>query len=109
MERIKNIFKNIDIYLCIIIPIIFFGALVFIQYAPDTYFVFTNTTRSVINQFATGGRIVTALIAGVCLGIMNLSDKIIYFLSYTFAIICTIISLYRLNNLLKKDIDNARQ
>ena len=106
MERIKNIFKNIDIYLCIIIPIIFFGALVFIQYAPDTYFVFTNTTRSVINQFATGGRIVTALIAGVCLGIMNLSDKIIYFLSYTFAIICTIISLYRLNNLLKKDIDN---
>ena len=106
MKKIKDILKDTNLYLCGIITIIFFGVFMSIQYAPDTYFAFTNTTKAVMNQFISGGRIVTAFAAGVSIGIMNLSDKMIYFLSYMLAITCTIISLYKLSNLLNKDIKN---
>lgn len=106
MNRIKDIFKDTYLYLCGMITIIFFGVFVLMQYAPDTYFAFTNSTKAVMNQFISGGRLVTAFSAGICIGVMKLSDKIIYFLSYIFAIICTMISLYKFCNLLNKDIKN---
>lgn len=106
MKKIKEIFLDTKIYLFTIITLCFFGVFVRMQYAPDTYFVFSDTTRAVITQFFSCGRFVTGIAAGVCKGLLNLSDNCIYILSYTFAIICTIISLYRLFNLINKDIKN---
>ena len=105
MDKIKYIFKDTKIYLFTIITLCFFGAFARLQYAPDTYNVFSNTTRIIVTHFFTCGRFVTGIIAGICLE-FNLSDNVIYILSYSFAIICTIISLYRLFNLIDKDIKN---
>lgn len=106
MNKTKDIFKDTNLYLCGVITIVFFCVFMSMQYAPDTYFAFTNTTRAVMNQFLTGGRLVTAFVAGICIGIMKMNDKIIYSLSYILAIICTTICLYKLSNLLNKDIKN---
>lgn len=106
MKKIEGLFKDANLYLCGIISILFFGVFFSIQYAPDTYFVFTNTSNAVINQFLTGGRLVTAFVAGISLGILKMNDFTIYVLSYLLAIICTITSLYKMSNLLNKDIKN---
>lgn len=106
MKKIKEIFLDKTIYLFALITICFFGVFIKMQYAPDTYFVFSDSIKAVITQFSSCGRFVTAIMAGVCLGVLKLSDKSIYFLSYAFALICTVISLYRLFKLINKDIEN---
>lgn len=90
-----------------IITLCFFGIFVKKQYASDTYFVFSNTNEAVIRQFFCCGRFVTGIVAGLCIGIFKLSEEKIYILSYVFAIICTIISLYKLSNLIKKETKNC--
>lgn len=77
-----------------------------VQYAPDTYSVFTNNLRNTVLHFLSCGRFVTGAAAYFAMGILKLGNKGTYLLSYTFAIVGMIISLYRLNGLIKKDIKN---
>ena len=101
MENIKNKIKEIvtdkNLYIFMIITIIFFGALCKLQYAPDTYSVFTNELVHSVKHFLSCGRIVTAVATYVVMGILKLSNELTYILSYVFPIICMIIALYRLN------------
>ena len=104
MKKLKEILLDSKLYLFGIITLIFFGAFAKIQYAPDTYFVFSSGTKAVVTQFFSCGRFITGIAAGICMKILNLRNNYIYILSYTFAIIFTTISLYKLYNLIHKDI-----
>lgn len=106
MKKLREILLDKKLYLFAIITICFFGEFTRLQYAPDTYTVFSGTTKAVVTQFLSCGRFVTAFAAGLCKGILNLSNDLIYILSYLFAIICTLISLYRLDKLISKEIKN---
>jgi len=97
--------KKFSKYFFIIITFCFFGEFIKLNFALDTYFVFSSTSKAVVTQFFSCGRFITALAAGISIGLLNLSDNTIYILSYILAVICTIISLYRLYNLIRKDID----
>ena len=105
-EKTKELIKDKNLYMFTIITIIFFGALCKLQYAPDTYSVFTNELMSSVKHFLSCGRIVTAIATYVVMGILKLSNEWTYILSYVFAMICMIIALYRLNKLIQKDVKN---
>ena len=96
--------KKSKIYFIIAITLCFFGIFIKMQYAPDTYFVFSDTSSKVLEQFYSCGRFVTGFVIDIIINVFNLKDNIIYFLSYIFAIICTILSIYRLSNLIDRDI-----
>ena len=105
-EKTKEIITDKNLYIFTIVTIVFFGALCKLQYAPDTYSVFTNELMSSVNHFLSCGRIVTAIATYVVMGILKLSNEWTYILSYVFAMICMIIALYRLNKLIQKDVKN---
>ena len=105
-EKTKEIITDKNLYIFTIVTIVFFGALCKLQYAPDTYSVFTNDLMHSVKHFLSCGRIVTAVATYVVMGILKLSNEWTYILSYTFAMICMIIALYRLNRLIQKDIKN---
>ena len=105
-EKTKEIITDKNLYIFTIVTIVFFGALCKLQYAPDTYSVFTNDLMHSVKHFLSCGRIVTAVAAYVVMGILKLSNEWTYILSYVFAMICMITALYRLNKLIQKDIKN---
>lgn len=110
MERVKAKVKELvydkELYIFAGISLLFFGVFCLMQYAPDTYSVFTNDLKHTVVHFLSCGRFVTAIATYFSMGIMHLGKEGTYLLSYGFAIICTTISLYRLNKLVKKDIKN---
>ena len=106
MNKINEMFKDKKLYLFGVITLIFFGVFISIQYAPDTYTVFSERTKASVTHFFSCGRLITGCAVGITKGILNLTDNIIYNLSYMFAIICTILSLYKLYNLINVDIKN---
>ena len=105
-EKTKEIITDKNLYMFTIITIVFFGALCKLQYAPDTYSVFTNDLMHSVKHFLSCGRIVTAVAAYVVMGILKLNNEWTYILSYVFAMVCMITALYRLNKLIQKDIKN---
>ena len=105
-DKIKEIITDKNVYIFTIITIVFFGALCKLQYAPDTYSVFTNDLMHSVKHFLSCGRIVTAMATYVVMGILQLSNEWTYILSYVFAMICMIIALYRLNKFIQKDVKN---
>lgn len=105
-DKCQEIICNKNLYIFSIITIVFFGAFCILQYAPDTYSVFTNGARNTVLHFFSCGRYITGIATVFSMKILNLTNEGIYYLSYGFAIICTIISLYKLNELIRKDIKN---
>lgn len=101
--KLKEVFTDKEFYIFSIITIVFFGIFCILQYAPDTYMVFASDLKEIANQFLTAGRFVTATAAYLIMVILKLGQHESYLLSYLFAMICTIISLYRFNKLIKKD------
>ncbi len=102
--KLKAVLTDKEFYIFSIITIVFFGAFCIIQYAPDTYSVFANELKQNVKHFFSAGRFVIAGAIYVFMGIFKLKPEGTYLLSYLFAMICTIISLYRLNKFIKKDI-----
>lgn len=50
MNKIKEVFTDRKLYVFVIITLLFFGVFAKIQYAPDTYYVFTKSTRRCSNS-----------------------------------------------------------
>lgn len=105
-EKLKKLVSDKELYIFSMITILFFGAFCMLQYAPDTYSVFTNNLKHSVLHFLSCGRFVTAAATYFAMGILKLGNEGTYVLSYVFAMLCTIISLYRLNTLIKKEIKN---
>lgn len=85
------------------ITLVFFGILIKLSYATDTYQVFNWGGDEVYAQFASSGRFITGAI-GKFIKTINLPEKSIYLFSYFLAIICAVISQYRLYKII--DVKN---
>ena len=106
IKKIEQTFKDKKLYIFAIITIAFFGIFSKVQYAPDTYSVFTNPVDVSVAHFFSCGRYVTGLATSIFMGTLNLSNTAIYFLSYGFAILFMIISLYKLDKIVGKYVKN---
>lgn len=104
MKFWKNkIIKNKETLIYIVITIAFFGIFSSIEYALDTYATFSFSIQDLYNQFVSCGRFFIVLV-GFLLKLFNINDELCYFLSFILAILCMIISQYKLYNIIKKDI-----
>lgn len=105
MKKVREIIRDKKFYLCIIISILFFGVFCKIEYTTDTYTVFQRSFKEIFMHFITSGRFITA--GGYALTkILHMKDSMIYILSFLFAILCTSISIYKLDEIFKKDIES---
>ena len=77
MEKIKN--KNL--YIILIITIVFFGIFIKMDFTTDTYSVLNSMPKEIFMHFMLSGRFITAFCWGV-VNVLNLSDNIIYIISY---------------------------
>ncbi len=74
-----------------------------IEYATDTYQVFNFSASEVFQQFAMSGRFITAII-GYIVKTANLAENAIYWGSTILAVICIIISIYKLYKIISEDV-----
>ena len=102
-EYVKEMIIDKKLYLFTIITFCFFGVYCNMQYAPDTYSVFSVSLKQTVLTFFGSGRIVTGIFFYILMGILKLSPNLTYIVSFSIAIICTILSLYRLYKLFAKD------
>ena len=105
--NLKNIIKSKEMLFYIVITTIFFGVFCSIEYAVDTYATFSFSVQDLYNQFVPCGRFIIVLV-GTILKFLNLKNKITYLLSFTVAIICMIISQYKLYKIIEKDVKSKK-
>ncbi len=110
MEKIKNEIRNKihdkKLYFFAIVTALFFGIFCIMQYAPDTYTVFTDDIDNRITHFCSCGRFVSGLYLYFVRKVFDIGNRGTYFISYFMAIICMSISLYKLYNIIRSDISN---
>lgn len=99
-----KIFKDKLFYIYSLIVILFFGILIKPEYALDTFFVMEHQVSQTIASFSQG-RFVKGLFYLIFLN-KGFSFEKVYLVSYIIAIVSSILSLYILNNIIKKDIKN---
>ena len=99
-----KILKKVFIFY-IFITALFFGILIKLEFAIDTYAVFNFNKEEAFMQYAMSGRFITGFIFKIFKSI-NISEKLIYFLSYLLSVICTILSQYFLYKIIEKDVKN---
>ena len=102
-KYIKNILTDNVWWIFTAITLIFFGTLYKMEFAVDTYATLSFTMKEFINQFASSGRFLLIFV-GIIFKILNFNNKTIYILSYLMAIMCMVISLYKLYSIIKEDI-----
>ena len=102
-KYIKNILTDNVWWIFTAITLIFFGTLYKMEFAVDTYATLSFTMKEFINQFASSGRFLLVFV-GIIFKILNFNNKTIYILSYLMAIMCMVISLYKLYSIIKEDI-----
>ncbi len=95
--------KNKVFMLYLFITIAFFGMLIKLEYATDTYAVFNFDKEAVYMQYAMSGRFITG-VALKFFKMINISEKAIYTISYILAIFCAVSSQFILHEILEKDI-----
>ena len=105
MNKIKNFLKDYKLYIFFLITIAFFGTFAKLQYAVDTYSVFTTSTKESIKIFLTSGRFMTAIWFAI-VGFLKLGNTARYLFSFGLAILFTTIALYKLDSLVKRFISN---
>ncbi len=103
MKQIKEMLKNKNFYLYILICVAFFGIFCKMEYATDTYSVLETPFKNMLIHFISSGRLVTACWYAVY-KVFSLSNNIAYIVSFILAIISTSISIYKLENIFSKDI-----
>ena len=89
----------------LLLTILFFGMLIKLEYATDTYSVFNFDKEAVFMQYAMSGRFITAVVLKF-LKIANFSEYAFYLSSYILAIICATISQYKLYTTIGEDVEN---
>ncbi len=102
-EKLSKIFKDKKLYLIALITILFFGILIKLEFATDTYCVFATSKKQYCEFFLYSGRFVSAMFLA-CTDILKFNENMIYLSSYILAIISTIVSIYILYNIFKRDI-----
>ena len=105
MDKLKNLLKDYKLYIFFLITLVFFGTFVKMQFAVDTYSVFTMSNKEIVNVFLTSGRFMSAIWYAI-VGFLRLGNTSKYLLTYGIAILSTTFALYKLNFIIKKFIKN---
>jgi len=98
-------FKDKKFYIFLGIVILFFGLLVRMNYSVDTYLLLSSPRMGYIMEYLSSGRIFTCGFFFI-LGFLQVSHYIMYLLSYLIAIFLSTVSIYELNKVLDKYVDN---
>jgi len=93
--------KNKVFILYLFITIAFFGMLIKLEYATDTYAVFNFDKEAVYMQYAMSGRFITGVVLKF-FKIINISEKLMYEISYLLAILCAVLSQFILYKIIRK-------
>lgn len=113
MEKIKEKLEKTEFYkkpafwIFTFITILFLGNLYRMEYATDTYCVFTNESNESIGTFIRAGRFLTALMLKIFFS-LKLSENTMYLISFSIAIVSIVTSMYRLYKIIYKDIENNK-
>lgn len=102
-DKIKKVLKDKKLYLFFSITLLFFGILNKLEYATDTYSVFSADIKQTLTIFCTSGRFITAFLGAIVYK-LNFSYENIYFFSYLMAIIFMTLTLYLFYKIIYKDI-----
>ena len=108
LKQLLSKFKNKeykDLIFFSMIAMIFFGILLQMEYATDTYAVFTTSPKVSAEHFIGDGRFVTAFFTIVC-GKLSLGNHAIYIISTIVALIALVLSLHVFNSIIKEHIKN---
>lgn len=100
-KQIKEIFKDKRLYIFLLITLVSFGIFIIKNYTVDTYGYEFDTNPG--KQLATLGRIITATFVFI---FSKINIESMYIVSFILAIIATTFSMYKLNEILKRDIKN---
>ena len=95
MQKIMKKLKDKNLYISLLISLVFFAIFIKLEYATDTYSLFEEAVSTRVNHFLLSGRFVTALWWGA-VNFFHLSDYLIYLSSFALAIICITLSIYNL-------------
>ena len=85
------------------ITLLFFGILIKLEFATDTYAVFNFDKNAVFMQYAMSGRFITGLTLKI-LKFINVPERLIYVFSYVLAVICATISQSISYKIIAKDV-----
>lgn len=105
MQEIIKKLKDKNLYISLLISLVFFAVFIKLEYATDTYSLFEEAVSTRVNHFLLSGRFVTALWWGA-VNFLHFSDYLIYLSSFALAIICITLSIYNLYLTLNKRIKN---
>ena len=95
--------KNKVFILYLFITIVFFGMLIKLEYATDTYAVFNFDKEAVYMQYAMSGRFITGAVLKF-FKMINFSKNAFYIVSYILAIFCAALSQFLLHETIRKEI-----
>lgn len=99
----KKLLKNKKIWIFFGIVLIFFGSMTKVEYTSDSYLFFKETWDKPFYHFLGLGRFISGFL---WLSLCKTNFNVMYVVSYTISIIVTTLSLYKLDELLKRDINN---
>ena len=100
-----GILKNKVFIFYLFITIAFFGMLIKLEYATDTYAVFNFDKEAVFMQYAMSGRFITGTVLKF-FKIINISEHAMYLISYILAIFCAVLSQYVLYKTIERDVQS---
>lgn len=106
MQKIIGKLKDKNLYISLLITLVFFGIFAKIEFAADTYCTLESTPSEMVSHFMSIGRFVIAIWQG---GFFKLgfSFGFIYISSYILAILCITLSIYNLFLVINKKINNG--
>ena len=104
-EKIKNILNDKNLWIFTAIVLIFFVVFLRMEFAVDSYATLTFSLKQFFNQFASSGRFLL-IIAGGLLKILKIKPEVVYVISFITAIICMIVSLYKLYTIIENRNEN---
>lgn len=105
MQKIIGKLKDKNLYISLLITLVFFGVFIKMDFATDTYSLFGEPLEKMVTHFMSSGRFVTAFWWKV-VNALHFGNYLIYFSSYALAIFCITLSIYNLFLCLNKKIKN---
>lgn len=107
-QKLKELqfYKKPQFWIFVFITILFFGNLYKMEFATDTYSMFTAVDGNV-SVFMRAGRFVTALILQIFFT-LGFSNNLVYTSSYIIAMIAITTSMYKFYKIIRRDIKNEK-
>lgn len=90
---------------CVLLVALFFGGIFYINFATDTYAVFSCVSASGTDMIIRNGRIVIGLLYKLW-ALLHISNQAFYYISYCLALVCMLLSVWLISRLLCRYIED---